>query len=177
MKNYTVFKNAYILIEDSTSKLQPFYKEYQNAIPNINLNSPLLCCPFSNARRSPHPKKINPNKAGYCEICYLKYENYMGHVESKEHKEYAEDTINYRNIDIFIKEMMENDYFDNTNFLNSPCEKLEASFANGNQIFYNNDSQADSLIVLCQESITETQEVVEFNIILNKIEKKYSQEK
>lgn len=178
MKNYTIFKNSYVLIEDFKNKMQPFYKEYTKEVPSINISSPLLCCPFSNARRPLNPKKKkNPVKAGYCEICYLKYDNYTLHVESKEHREYAEDDFNYRMIDIFIKEMLENELYSGYNFLQSPCEKLEAEFASNKQFFYNNNSQSDSLIQLSLNSISDNREVVDFDIILNKIERKYSQDK
>lgn len=178
MKNYTIFKNSYVLIEDGKNKMQPFYKEFTKDIPTIDLQSPILCCPFSSARRSPKQKsKKSTVKAGYCEVCYIKYDNYNVHVDSKEHREYAEDDYNYRMIDIVIKQMLETELYNGFSFMQSPCEKLEAEFANHKTHVYNNDSQSDSLIRLSLGSKDDNNDVVDFDIILNKIERKYSQSK
>lgn len=177
MKNYTTFKGPYVLIEDSKNKFQPIYKEYTRGVPSLSLDSPVLCCPFSTARRTTRPKKKCPIKAGYCEICYVKYENYSEHVNCKEHREYAEDDYNYRMIDVFIKDMLEHDLYGGHNVLHSPCEKLEAEFSSNKQIFYNNDSGPDSLIRLSIGSAGNVDNVVDFDIILNKIDKKFPQGK
>lgn len=168
MKNYTIFTSPYILIEDAKGKYQPVYKEYTKEIPSINLDSPVLCCPFSNARRSNKPKKKNPVKPGYCEICYLRYEDYLMHVNSKEHREYAEDDYNYRAIDLFIKDLLEQEIFGSSEYLHSPCEKLEAKYSS-QPIHYNSDSQPGSLIRMSMGSCDSNDEIVEFDVILRKI--------
>lgn len=175
MKGYTTFKFPYILIEDAKGKLQPIYKEYTKEIPFLNLESPILCCPFSNARRDDSkPKKKNRLKAGYCEVCYVKYEDYNTHVESNEHREYADDDYNYRQIDIFIKDLLEEELFGSSNYLNSPCERLEAKYGKGQPITYNIDSEPDSLIRVSKGSFDDFDDVVEFNVILDNINKKFS---
>lgn len=176
MKNYTTFKSPYVLIEDLKSKFQPIYKEYAKETPSLNLESPVLCCPFSNARRISRPKKKCP-KTGYCEICYVKYDNYSEHINCKEHKEYAEDDYNYRAIDVFIKDMLERDLYGSHNVIHSPCERLEAEFSNNKQVLYNNDSETDSLIRLSIGSAGNVDNVVELDVILNKIDRKFPQYK
>lgn len=175
MKGYTTFKNPYILIEDTRGKFQPTYKEYSLDLPSINLQSPILCCPFSNARRNPKPKKKNPIKSGYCEICYTKFEDYVKHVECEEHREYARDDYNYRMIDVFIKEFLEQELFGAINYLHSPCERLEETYSNCQPMVYNSESELDSLIRFSKGSMDDTDDIVEFDIILNNINKKFSQ--
>jgi len=173
MKGYTTFKFPYISIEDSKGKLQPIYKEYPKEIPTINLESPVLCCPFSNARRDTRPKKKNLPKAGYCEICYVKFEDYGMHVKCSEHKEYASDDYNYRQIDLFMRELLEEELFGPANHLSSPCERLEARYGTGQQITYNFGSEPDSLIRVSKGSFDDFDDVVEFNVILDNINKNF----
>lgn len=172
MKNYTTFKSPYILIEDSKARFQPIYKEYANEIPSINLESPILCCPFSNARRSNKPKKKNNVKSGYCEICYMRYEDYAVHVESKDHREYAEDDYNYREIDIFIKEFIEQELYGMQGYINSPCEQLEAKYAGRQLIHYSSDGDFGSLIRVSIGSCDDQENIVDFDVILDKISQK-----
>lgn len=175
MKGYTTFKNPYILIEDNRGKFQPVYKEYTKEIPCINLQSPVLCCPFSNARRYPKSKKKNSTKSGYCEICYTKFEDYEKHVECEEHREYAKDDYNYRAIDVFIKELLEQELFGESNYLHSPCERLEEKYSSCQPIVYNSDSDIHSSIRFSKGSVDDSEDIVEFEIILNNINKKFSQ--
>ncbi|ELA42510.1 uncharacterized protein VICG_00609, partial [Vittaforma corneae ATCC 50505] len=175
MRKYTTFKFPYILIEDVKGKFQPIYKEYIRETPIINLSSPVLCCPFSNARRSVKPMKKNQIKSGYCEVCYVKYEDYNTHIQCADHREYAEDDYNYRMIDIFIKEFLEQELYGVASYLNSPCERLESKYSNGQPIAYDSESELDSLIRVSRGSLGEFDEVVEFNIILDNINK-HSQE-
>lgn len=173
MKNYITFKHPYVLVEDCKNKFQPFYKEYINQIPSFNYDSPSLCCPFSSARRSQRPKKRNIIKSGYCEICYSKYDVYDEHVMTREHVEYAEDDYNYRNIDLFIQDMLETKLYEYYSYMHSPCERLEEKFASSSQIFYNNESGTGSLIRMSLDSSASSDDIVEFDMILNKIDKKY----
>lgn len=171
MKNYTTFKHPYVLIEDSKGKLQPIYKEYEKELPRINLDSPTLCCPFSNARRSSKPKKKPTIKPGYCEICYTKFEDYNLHVKSKEHREYAEDESNYRKIDAFIAEMAEVDYECLRDAMNSPCDRLEAELALSNVACYSNHSDTECFIRFSHSTTDADNDVVPFDLILEKIDK------
>lgn len=172
MKNYTTFKFPYLLIEDLKGKFQPMYKEYNKEIPSIRLNSPALCCPFSNARRQNGQKKKPTVIPGYCEVCYCKFDNYEEHVSEKEHREFAADDFNYRSIDIFIKEMLEQELYGCSNYTNSPCEKLEAKYSDFKQIYFTQSDEEDNLIRLSRGSIDNEDETVDFEIILNKINRK-----
>lgn len=171
MKNYVRFKNPYILIEDAKNKFQPFYKEYSFLIPYFRFDSPKLCCPFSEARRSENPKKKTQTKTGYCEVCYVKFDNYEEHVNTQCHQEYAQDDYNYRCVDIFIRDMLVEEINQETYILNSPCERLEAKFASNSQLFYCNDSASDSLIRVSHTISQGSDDVVGLDTILNKIEK------
>lgn len=175
MRGYTTFKFPYILIEDAKGKFQPVYKEYIKGVPAINLSSPILCCPFSNARRGPKSKKKNQLKSGYCEVCYVKYEDYDMHIQCFDHREYAKDDHNYRMIDIFVKDFLEQELYGVTNYLNSPCERLESKYSSDQLITYDSGSELSSLIRVSRGSLGELDEVVDFNVILDNINK-YSQE-
>ncbi|KAK6090395.1 hypothetical protein P3W45_000492 [Vairimorpha bombi] len=101
MKNYKIFKNKYILIEDTQNIYQPFYKEYTKC-PELLLTSKPLGCPFQeNKKFKPGSKKKGP-KAGFCEVCYTRYSDYNHHVKEYEHREFAKDDNNYKKIDQFI---------------------------------------------------------------------------
>lgn len=173
MKNYITFKNPYILVEDCKNKFQPFYKEYSQQLPNFNLDSPSLCCPFSTARRSQKPKKKNPIISGFCEMCYMRFDDYEEHVLTKEHMDFAHDDYNYRHIDLFIQDFLEKELYESCKYMNSPCERLEEKFASSSQVYYNNESGTGSVIVMSFDSSATSNEVVEFDLILNKIDKKY----
>ena len=100
MKNYKVFKNKYILIEDIKGTHQPFHKEYTKP-PQLSLNSKPLGCPFQeNKKFKPSSKKRGP-KSGFCEVCYNKFTDYDLHVREYEHREFARDSNNYKKIDHF----------------------------------------------------------------------------
>lgn len=171
MKSYTTFKFPYLLIEDLKGKFQPIYKEYSKAEPEIDLYSPPQCCPFSNARRSNNQnKKITP-KAGYCEICYVRYDDYNLHVLRKEHREFAEDDFNYRSIDILIKDMLEKELSGMFNYVNSPCDRLEQKFSQLNQAYFNNSSDVENLIRISKGSFDDESSTVDFGIILKNIDK------
>lgn len=171
MKNYTTFKFPYLLIEDLKGKFQPMFKEYTKEIPAIRMNSPALCCPFSDARRTNGIKKKPTVVPGYCEVCYCKFDNYEEHVSGKEHKEFALYDFNYRNIDIFIKDMLEQELYGCYNYNNSPCEKLEAKYSEVKHIYFTQSDEVDNLIRLSRGSEDNSDETVDFDIILNKINK------
>lgn len=175
MKGYIAFKKPYLLIEDSNAKFQPIYKEYEAEIPAINLDSPELCCPFSAARRTGKNKKKSPIKSGYCEICYMKYEDYEEHIRLLEHRQYAEHDHNYRLIDVFIKEFLEKELYGFNGYTNSPCERLEEKYSNGQPIVYSSELGSDSLIRVSKGSIGDFEDIVDFKVILKDIRKNLPQ--
>lgn len=177
MKTYVTFKYPYVLIEDTKGKYQPIYKEYSKDIPFINLDSPTLCCPFTTAKRSTKAKKMNPIKAGYCEICYTKFDDYKMHVLTKDHVEYAKNDANYRKIDAFIQEMDVEQRVYSADFMNSPCDRLEIGFSQNNGMVYSDECDPGSVIRFSRDTSDNQNEIVPFDIILNSIEKKFSQDK
>lgn len=177
MKTYVTFKYPYVLIEDAKGKHQPVYKEYTKDVPFMNLDSPVLCCPFTTAKRSTRARKPNPVKAGYCEICYTKFDDYDSHVLGKDHLEYAGNDANYRRIDAFIQEVEAEQCVYNAEFMNSPCDRLELEFSQNNGAVYSDGCGTESFIRLSKDSSDDQNEVVSFDIILNNIEKRFSQEK
>ncbi|ORD98121.1 hypothetical protein HERIO_23 [Hepatospora eriocheir] len=110
MKHFKTFKNAYLLVEDSKNRCQPFYKEYKKNIPNLNLESPMFSCPFVKFKPTNSPKKSldayrkKQPKPGYCEICFMSFEVYDEHILTNNHLNFAEDKNNYKAIDKFIVE-------------------------------------------------------------------------
>ena len=104
MKKYSIFKRPYVLVEDLRRKHQPFYKEYDDRNPKLLLDSPPLGCPFVEGRRCRAQKK-KAARSGMCEVCYTKYANYREHIADTEHREYAVDDRNYREVDAFIAEL------------------------------------------------------------------------
>lgn len=106
MKNYKIFKSPYILIGDIKEKHQPFYKEYTKP-PRLFLNSPQLCCPFQEKKKFRTGLSKKPKKAGFCEVCYVKYPDYNMHVLEYEHREFARDSSNFIKIDLFINSFEE----------------------------------------------------------------------
>lgn len=177
MKNYVTFTHPYVLVEDAKAKYQPVYKEYLKDIPSINLDSPTLCCPFSTLKRPSRPRKKAPVKSGYCEICYVKYADYDAHVSAQDHVEYAEDGRNYKKIDSFIAEMEDATYGYSLSIAKSPCDRLEAEFSQGQAVPLGMRCDSGSLIRLSRDSSDSETEAVSFDIILNTIEKRFSQEK
>lgn len=182
MKNYTTFKHPYLLIEDGKGKYQPIYKEFPKELPTINLSSPTLCCPFTTARRGQRPKKRAPHqkKPGYCEICYCRFSDYLAHVRTREHRDYAIEPENYARVDAFISELSRELAiaspcpYDEL-LLRSPCDRLEAEFSQ-NPALFSTPQETESLLRF-SEGPTDGSNNVPFDIILNNIEKKYSQEK
>lgn len=108
MKKYTIFKKPYILIEDLRRRHQSFYKEYEDKKPRLSLESPVLGCPFVESKKARIAKK-KETKSGMCEVCYAKYADYHAHVKELEHREFATDDRNYRDIDAIIAEMCRGD--------------------------------------------------------------------
>ncbi|KAF7683626.1 Protein DBF4 like protein A [Astathelohania contejeani] len=104
MKNYRIFKNPYILIEDISGKHQPFYKEYEvSKQPRLSLETRPLGCPFIENPRPRQPGKAKKaTKPGFCEVCYKRYSDYYEHVLMREHREYAKEYSNYQEVDEFI---------------------------------------------------------------------------
>lgn len=101
MKKYVIFKKPYILVEDMRRRYQSFYKEYEDRKPTLSLDSPILGCPFLENKKVRFQKK-KETKPGMCEVCYTKYTDYRAHVQEAEHREFATDDRNYREIDMFI---------------------------------------------------------------------------
>lgn len=118
MKRYHIFKEPYILIEDTAGQLKPFHKEYPDQPPKLNLSSPPMHCPFTD-KQITVPKKKRKNKVEFCEICYLRITDYDKHIIEPEHREYARDDANYENIDALISEL------DNCQRPVSPCDRFE----------------------------------------------------
>lgn len=105
MAKYVIFKNPYILIEDVRTRQQPFYKEYEAKQPKLSLNSPALGCPFvENMKRRIMPPKNKDLKPGVCEICYCKFAQYKEHLATPEHRDFAVDNRNYKEVDRLIAE-------------------------------------------------------------------------
>lgn len=178
MKNYSTFKHPYVLIEDSKNKYQPFYKEYTKEIPHINYESPALCCPFSSARRSTKPRKRAVVKSGYCEVCFIKFDNYDEHIETKEHREYANDEAHYQKIDQFIDSIKSSFDYNIYRIPESPCDKLEAGLSKTMDLStYGNDCNSSSLIRFSRDSSCIENEVIPFDTILYNIEKKLPKDK
>lgn len=118
MKKYIIFKNPYILIEDVRKRYLPFFKEYAEKMPKFSFDSPVLGCPFIGNKKLRFSKK-NENKPGVCEICYKKYDNYEEHIILPEHREYAADDRNYREVDLLIGEIASSSYIDDSQVSNT----------------------------------------------------------
>lgn len=119
MKKYHIFKSPYLLVEDIKQHHKPFYKEYTGSIPTLNMDSKPLNCPFSNKRFvQGKRKKI---KEGFCETCYVSFEDYSKHILEAEHREYARDDANYESVDNIINEYISSD------ILESPCTKYQST--------------------------------------------------
>lgn len=178
MKNYVLFKHPYVLIEDSKGKYRPIYKEYPKNMPTLNLNSPALCCPFSNAvRNRTQSKKAAGPKQGYCEICYTKYNDYVEHVKAREHIEYAEDPNNYKTIDSFITEFNRNNSAYNA-VLRSPCDKLEAELAQSNALFYTSAFGSGSCMRMSMDSTEVVNDAIQYDVLTAKdVDNNFSKEK
>lgn len=108
MKKYVIFKKPYILIEDLRRRHQSFYKEYEDRKPTLSLDSPVLGCPFLENKKVRFSKK-KEIKSGMCEICYTKYADYRAHIQEAEHREFATDNRNYREIDMLIAMLSSDD--------------------------------------------------------------------
>ncbi|KAI5169977.1 hypothetical protein PAEPH01_1143 [Pancytospora epiphaga] len=180
MKAYVTFKNPYVLIEDTKGKYRPSYKEYPKELPFINLKSPTLCCPFSRLVR-PHqrPKKQTAIKSGYCEVCFMKYEDYHEHIISKGHIVQAGDSFNYRRIDEFIRELNAEDegetYYGP--LIESPCDRLEKIYAESNKYNYIATSDSESFIRFSKVSSTNGDRVLAFDAVIDNLGRKHSQNK
>lgn len=161
MKQYVLFKHPYVLIEDSRGKYRPIHKEYIKTVPSLNLNSPPLCCPFSSATRNKsQTKRAGLPKAGYCEICYTKFDDYTEHVNLNEHLEYAVDFNNYKEVDAFILEFERRQEIDSEIILRSPCDKLEAELANSNALYYSSGNIIQMSIEMTEESMPALNRVI-----------------
>lgn len=117
MKRYHIFKDPYVLIEDTTGQHKPFHKEYQGQPPNLNLLSAPMCCPFTDKKLAT-PKKKRKNKVEFCETCYVKITDYDKHIIDPEHREYARDEAHYEQVDAIIKE------FEYIKRPVSPCDRF-----------------------------------------------------
>ncbi|EQB61721.1 protein kinase [Vairimorpha apis BRL 01] len=128
MKNYKIFKDKYVLIEDLKNTHQPFFKEYTKP-PELSLTNAPLCCPFQKGKVFRTNKKNGP-KSGFCEVCYVKYNDYNLHVREYEHREFAKDQSNYIKIDEFISNTSFHDYDEiikYVEFSSSPLQKITRS--------------------------------------------------
>lgn len=110
--------------------------------------------------------------AGYCEVCFAKFTCYEEHVARPEHRSYAEDDYNYRAIDLLMKEMLEEELCDACDYTKSPCTRLEEKYADCNQIYFEDGDGMDNLIRISRGSLDNDDVPVEFDFILNKINKK-----
>lgn len=177
MKSYITFKHPYVLIEDTKGRYQAIYKEYTKEIPQIYLDSPALCCPFTPARRTTKPKKQEKAKSGFCEVCYLKFDNYRIHVETKSHLAYARHPANYRVIDAFIESMQGYTSLHDDPIASSPCDHMAIEFSQCNIPFESGVYNSESLIRLSKNTSEDEQGVVQFETILTQISRNYSQGK
>ncbi|KAG0438012.1 Protein DBF4 like protein B [Dictyocoela muelleri] len=103
MRKYQIFKNEYILIEDSNNDHQPFFKEYEkkwrsNFKENENFQKKVSIKKIKNSQKNERKTK----KSGYCENCYSRYTDYYDHVNTLDHRQFALDKSNYIEIDNMI---------------------------------------------------------------------------
>lgn len=127
MRKFKTFNSPYILIEDTTGKHQPFFKEYNDTkTPYMYLTGEPLGCPFLknyNAKKKNTNKK-NQKKQGYCELCYVKFPDYEAHIKEDEHCKYALNDDNFREIDDLICEfnegMLSSDNYETPEMISSP---------------------------------------------------------
>lgn len=145
MKKYQVFKNPYILIEDIKGIYKPYFKEYfSHDTPKLNLDSKPLHCPYT-SKKFVSTKKRKAFKQGYCETCYVKYDDYDMHVAEAEHREYARDESNYELVDSIINEI-ESDI--------RPSSPLGKENSFNNTIFYDDIlNESTNTIVLEKDNI------------------------
>ncbi|EPR78172.1 DBF zinc finger domain protein [Spraguea lophii 42_110] len=128
MKRYQVFTKPYLLVEDINNRFQPFYKEYEESkLIKINFQSLPLCCPFTNNKKVRSSKKRKGPKQGFCEVCYIKFTDYDEHIQENEHREYARDNSNYRDVDAIIHKYGNNNILENLYQPTSPLLKHSPS--------------------------------------------------
>ncbi|KAI4291961.1 hypothetical protein PAPHI01_1243 [Pancytospora philotis] len=178
MKTYVTFKHPYILVEDLKERYQPVYKEYSKELPHINLDSPTLCCPFTAARRTNAKKKATAVKSGYCEVCFVKFDNYLTHTEAKSHVDFARNSNNYKMVDAFIDELDEDcaPYCEALG-ASSPCDHLAIEFSRTMPCGANELYNSESLIRLSKNTSESEHDVVRLDAILSQISRKHSQDK
>lgn len=98
----------FIKVEDHSGQYRPIFKEF-DVWPTIDIDSPTVW----KGGNSRHLK--NSGKQGeierFCECCQCHYTNLNSHLESKEHKSFAENDKNYEAIDKLIKRGLSLDEF------------------------------------------------------------------
>ncbi|NWU89885.1 DBF4A protein, partial [Upupa epops] len=138
-KSRTRLKNPFVKVEDRSRQYRPFYLQLPT-FPVVNYRVPKPCSPFEVDKKHPsgqkqtQPKqrnKINSDKdygtpvllpqkdkkkRGYCECCGKKYEDLQTHLESEQHRNFAQST-HYQVVDDIISKFVYEfvQYKDDTN--------------------------------------------------------------
>ena len=92
----------FIKVEDHSRRHSPIFKEF-DSWPSIDLDSPTVWkggdrWQLKNGRKQ-QPEKIRK----FCECCQCYYTDLNSHLESKEHRSFAQNDNNYEAIDKLIK--------------------------------------------------------------------------
>lgn len=94
-------KAPFIKIEDRSGKYRPLFKEF-DTWPTFDFDSSSEC----EQGESNHLKKYktkNKERVKFCECCQCHFKNLDDHLESKEHRSFAENNKNYEALDKLIK--------------------------------------------------------------------------
>ncbi|XP_069504479.1 protein DBF4 homolog A isoform X2 [Ambystoma mexicanum] len=129
-------KKPFVKVEDRSRHYRPFYLQL-SAFPVINYSIAKMCSPFevdkkvssaqkqnqATLRNKPNTERESENqlllnykekkKKGYCECCIKKYEDLQSHVESEQHRIFAQ-SAHYQVIDDMISKYV-NEFVDRTN--------------------------------------------------------------
>ncbi|XP_061443651.1 protein DBF4 homolog A [Rhineura floridana] len=111
-KTKSKLKNPFLKVEDRRCRYRPFYLQL-SSFPILNYSNPKPCSPFEvekknmNGQKQIQNKQRNPanndkekgpaqvpakhkKRKGYCECCLKKYDDLQAHVESEQHKNFAQ---------------------------------------------------------------------------------------
>lgn len=121
-------KNPFVKVEDRSRSYRPFYLQLPS-FPSLNYCVPKPCSPFEVDKKHPSGQKqtqykqrnkINSDKdyrtpvqlhqkdkkrRGYCECCGKKYEDLQTHLESEQHKNFAQ-SAQYQVVDDIISKFV-----------------------------------------------------------------------
>lgn len=91
----------FIKVEDHSRKYKPLVKEF-DAWPTFDFDSSPECEVVKCKHLKKHQKK-NTERVRFCECCQCHFINLDDHLESKQHRSFAENDKNYESIDKLIK--------------------------------------------------------------------------